>query len=59
VNYSKFLTALLTPERVEGLDGHICYVSTLLFIGVCLRDSLVRGKFGVYTILISSGVIES
>jgi hypothetical protein len=37
----------------------ICYVSTLLFIGECLRDSLVRGKFGVYTILIPSGVIES
>ena len=45
MNYSKFLTALLTPEKVEGLYGYLLCKVPFWY----LRDSLVRGKFGVYS----------
>jgi hypothetical protein len=58
VDYSKFLTALLTPERVEPCWGDLLceYIPVM---GKCLRDSLVRGKLGVYIIRIPGGVTES
>jgi hypothetical protein len=58
VDYSKFLTALLTPERVEPYRVNLL-CEYIPFVGKYLRDSLVRGKLGVYIILIPSGVTES